>query len=159
MSANSSSDAAVIKEKLTPIVAKVGLEIDELKISRAGKYRVLEIAIDGDQVDLDKVAMASRSISEYLDETNLMGEQQYTLEVTTRGVDRPLSRPVHWKRNLGRLVKVSGDSINAIGRIKSFDEPIVVLEINGKDKEIDINSISKAIIEIEFSKQEKSEQE
>lgn len=143
--------------KLAPVVAQTGLDLDDLKISKAGKYRVLEIIVDADQIDLDQVANASRAVSEFLDEQNLMGEQQYTLEVATRGVDAPLVKPIHWQRNIGRLVKVSGDSINEIGRIKSFANPIVTLEIKNKDREIDINSISKAVVQVEFKKMAEEE--
>lgn len=152
MSANVLGNSAQLIDQLIPVVEKLGLEIDDLKISKAGKYRVLEIWLDGDQVDLDQVASASRAISNYLDETNLMGEQQYTLEVTTRGVDRPLTKPIHWKRNIGRLVKVKGDAVDLTGRIKEFTDPIVFLEVDGRQKEIDINSISSAIVQVEFSR-------
>lgn len=154
-----STDLVALTDQLSPVVTEVGLELDELKLSKAGKYRVLEIAIDGDSVDLDKIAEVSRAISAYLDESNLMGEQPYTLEVTTRGVDRPLVKPAHWQRNVGRLVKVAGDAIDATGRIKSFNNPRVTLEINGKEKDVDINSINKAVIQVEFKKNQSSEQD
>lgn len=139
-------------ELLTPVVEAVGLELDDLKLSKAGKYRVLEISLDADQIDLDKVADASRSIGIFLDESDVMGEQQYTLEVATRGINSPLTKPAHWRRNIGRLVKVAGDAINETGRIKEFNDPIVTLEINGKTREVDINSITKNEIQIEFKK-------
>lgn len=141
-----------LTQSLTPIVESVGLELDELKLSKAGKYRVLEIAVDGDEIDLDKVADASRAISAYLDETDLMGEQQYTLEVATRGIDSPLTKPAHWRRNIGRLVAVAGDAINEVGRIKEFVDPMVTLEIKGKAREVDFNTINKAVIQVEFKK-------
>lgn len=154
MSANIVGNSAQLIEQLIPVVEPLGLEIDDLKISKAGRYRVLEIVIDGEQLDLDKIALASRAISNYLDETNLMGEQQYTLEVTTRGVDSPLTKPKHWRRNVGRLVKVTSDAVNATGRIKEFNDPIALIEVAGKLKEIDINLISTAIIQVEFSRKE-----
>lgn len=148
-----------LTDLLTPVVAQVGLELDELKLSKAGKYRVLEIAIDGDAVDLDKIAEVSRALSAFLDDSTVMGETPYTLEVTTRGIDRPLVKPVHWQRNVGRLVKVAGDAIDVTGRIKSFTNPNVTLEINGQEKEVDINSVNKAVIQVEFKKLNKQEQE
>ena len=154
-----STTIAELIEKLTPVVSEVGLELDDLKLSKAGKYRVLEIAVDGDEINLDLVAEASRAISEYLDNTNLMGEQAYTLEVTTRGVDRPLIKPQHWSRNIGRLVKITGDSINETGRIKSFNNPFVTLEIKGKDREIATTEISTAVIQVEFKQLNNAERE
>lgn len=145
-----SATNAELFEKLVPVVAQIGLELDDLKLSKAGKYRVLEIAVDGDEINLDLVADASRAISEFLDNSTLMGEQAYTLEVTTRGVDRPLLKPQHWSRNIGRLVKVSGNAINETGRIKSFNDPVVTLEIKGKDQEINTSEISSAVVQVEF---------
>jgi ribosome maturation factor RimP len=88
-----------------------------------------------------------------------MGERPYLLEVSSRGVTRPLSKPAHWRRNIGRLVEVRGDAVNATGRIVEFADPIVTLDVDGKTKDIDINSISKAEIQVEFKKLDKEEQE
>ncbi len=154
-----SATIAELIENLTPVVAEVGLELDDLKLSKAGKYRVLEIAVDGDEINLDLVAEASRAISEYLDNSSLMGEQAYTLEVTTRGVDRPLTKPQHWSRNIGRLVKVSGTGITETGRIKSVNFPDVTLEVNGKDLVINAFEISSAIVQVEFKQLNKVERE
>jgi ribosome maturation factor RimP len=150
----SAKTPAELISELSPIVTEVGLELDDLKLSKAGKYRVLEIAVDGDFVDLDKIAEVSRALSVYLDEKNPLGEQSYTLEVTTRGIDRPLVKPVHWQRNVSRLVKVTGEAVELTGRIKKFENPTVTLDVNGKITEIDINTISSALIQVEFSRRE-----
>jgi ribosome maturation factor RimP len=150
----SAKTPAELISELSPIVTVVGLELDDLKLSKAGKYRVLEIAVDGDFVDLDKIAEVSRALSVYLDEKNPLGEQPYTLEVTTRGIDRPLVKPVHWQRNVSRLVKVTGEAVELIGRITKFENPTVTLDVNGKIIEIDINTISSALIQVEFSRRE-----
>lgn len=139
-------------EKLSPVVMSQGLELDDLKIAKSGKDRILEIVIDGNQVNLDQIAQTSREISAFLDESNVMGELPYTLEVTTRGVDSPILKPQHWQRNIGRLVSVVTDAQSQTGRIMSFDNPIVSLNINGSVKEINIEEISSAQIQIEFSK-------
>ncbi len=146
-------------DELTPIVVKVGLELDELKLSKAGKYRVLEVALDGDAVDLDQVANASREISAYLDESDLMGAQPYTLEVTTRGVDRPLTKEIHWQRNIGRLVEVVIAEKKHVGRIKGISGSNVEIDVNGETKQFELNQISQALIQVEFSKRESSEQD
>jgi ribosome maturation factor RimP len=145
-------------EKLTPVVAEVGLELDDLNLSKAGKYSVLEIALDADSVDLDKVAEASRVISNYLDETDVMGNKPYTLEVTTRGVDRPLTKPVHWRRNIGRLVEVVSPEGTTLGRIKNLVDQTVTLDVNGKTVDFDLNVLSDAKIQVEFSRREVEEQ-
>jgi ribosome maturation factor RimP len=140
---------------LTPVVEEFSVDLDDLTLSKAGKRRVLDVTLDGDNgVDLDEVAAVSRAISEVLDETDVMGSLPYTLEVGTRGVNNPLIKPVHWARNVGRLVVVAGDAINATGRIIGFEDPMVTLEISGKERTLSIAEISRANIEVEFKKRE-----
>ena len=148
----SSTTVATLFAQLEPVVAELGLELDDLTISKSGKYRVLEIALDGDVVDLDLIASASRKISEFLDETNLMGEQPYTLEVTTRGIDRPLVKPAHWQRNVGRLVKFSSGQKSGVGRIMAFTDPIITLQTDKETFDINLSEISSAVIQVEFKK-------
>ena len=143
-------------ELLTPVVEEFSLDLDDLSLSKAGKRRVLDVTIDGDDgVDLDEVAGVSRAISEKLDETDVMGSMPYVLEVGTRGVNKPLTKPVHWRRNVGRLVVVAGDAINATGRIVEFEDPMVTLEIKGAPRKLNISEISRANIEVEFKKNAK----
>lgn len=140
-------------ELLTPVVEEFSLDLDDLSLSKAGKRRVLDVTVDGDDgVDLDEVAAVSRAISEKLDETDIMGSLPYVLEVGTRGVNKPLLKPAHWRRNIGRLVVVAGDAINATGRIIEFSDPMVTLEIKGKNRTLSIAEISRANIEVEFKK-------
>ncbi len=138
---------------LGPVVEQFGLDLDDLHLSKAGKRRVLEIVLDGDDgVNLDQVAEVSRAVSEYLDSTEIMGEMAYLLEVGSRGVGRPLTKPIHWQRNLTRLVEVSGNAISVTGRIVDFENPNVTLEVDGKNQVVDINTISRAMIEVEFNR-------
>ncbi len=148
----SSVTEADLIAQIAPVLAQSNLELDSLNLTKAGKHRVLEIAIDGNVVDLDAIASASRKISQHLDETDLMGEQPYTLEVTTRGIDRPLIKPVHWQRNVGRLVKFDFNGTSIVGRIMNFADPNVQID-TGKDLlEINITQINQAIIQVEFNK-------
>lgn len=149
----SATTVATLIANLEPVVAELGLDLDDLSLSKSGKYRVLEIALDGDAVDLDLIASASRKISEYLDENNLMGEQPYTLEVTTRGIDRPLAKPSHWQRNIGRLVKFSSTQKSGVGRITGFANPKVNLKTDKETIELDLSEISNAVVQVEFKKQ------
>jgi len=89
-----------------------------------------------------------------LDVDDLMGEQAYTLEVTSRGVDRPLTEPRHWRRNTGRLVKVvldEGDPVT--GRIAETDDTGAVLDVEGADHRVEYAAVKKAKIQIEFKKE------
>jgi len=144
-----------ITSALEPIVAALGIDIDDIELSKAGNRRILEVFVDADGgVDLDKVTEASRAISEFLDASNVMGDAPYVLEVSSRGISRPLTKPVHWARNVGRLVTVSGDSVNASGRIVAFENPQVTLNVKGQMRKFDIGAISKAFIDVEFNRKD-----
>jgi ribosome maturation factor RimP len=103
-------------------------------------------------VDLDVVAAVSRAISEHLDASTIMGQLPYLLEVGSRGVGRPLTKPAHWSRNVGRLVRVVGDAIDATGRIVAFNDPQVTLDVEGTELVVDFTTISRAMIEVEFNR-------
>ena len=143
---------------LEPVVGAFSFDLDDVEITRSGGQRILDVTIDGDSgVNLDEVAEVSRAISEFLDNSDAMGDEPYVLEVGTRGVTKPLTKPVHWARNVGRLVNVAGDAINAVGRIVEFNDPDVTLDIKGKQRSISIREISRAHIEVEFKKMPKED--
>ncbi|NBU32472.1 MAG: ribosome maturation factor RimP [Actinobacteria bacterium] len=151
---------AELTQHLSPVVSELGYEVDEIVLTSAGRRRVLEVIIDADQpVDLTAIAETSRAISTYLDGSTVMGEMPYLLEVSTRGVDRPLTKPAHWRRNIGRLVEIKGSSHNLTGRITGFIEPRVTLTVEGQVHEVDITDISKATIQVEFKKLDEEEQD
>jgi len=145
---------------LEPVVHEFSFDLDDIEISRSGGQKILDVTIDGDNgVNLDEVAAVSHAISEFLDNSDAMGDEPYVLEVGTRGVTKPLTKPVHWARNVGRLVNVAGDAINAVGRIVDFSEPNVTLDIKGKLRTLSIAEISRAHIEVEFKKMPKDDAE
>ena len=149
-----------LAELLEPVVSEFSFDLDDIEITRSGGQRILDVTIDGDSgVNLDEVAEVSRAISEFLDQSDAMGNEPYVLEVGTRGVTKPLTKPVHWARNVGRLVNVAGDAINAVGRIVEFNDPDVTLDINGKSRTLSIKEISRANIEVEFKKMPKEDVE
>ena len=149
-----------IEETLTGPLADRGLDVEAVEVTPAGKRRVLRVAVDKDGgVTLDDVADATRAISEVLDESDVMGEMPYTLEVTSRGVDRPLTLPRHWRRNADRLVKatlVEGETVT--GRITTCDETSVTLDVEGTPRDLPYADVAKALVQIEFNrKSDKSE--
>lgn len=149
-----------LAELLEPVVSEFSFDLDDIEITRSGGQRILDVTIDGDSgLNLDEVAEVSRAISEFLDQSDAMGNEPYVLEVGTRGVTKPLTKPVHWARNVGRLVNVAGDAINAVGRIVEFNDPDVTLDINGKSRTLSIKEISRANIEVEFKKMPKEDVE
>lgn len=97
-----------LQRLIAPVVERAGYDLETLNVSTAGRRRIVRVVVDSDDgVSLDDVAEVSRSISESIDaQVDAMGQPAYTLEVTSPGVDRPLELPRHWRRAVGRLVKV-----------------------------------------------------
>ncbi len=155
--AGQSGTAAIatrITDELIAPLASLGLDVEAVEVTPAGKRRVLRIAVDKDGgVTLDEVAEATRAVGEVLDESDVMGQQPYTLEVTSRGVDRPLTLPRHWRRNHDRLVKVTpheGESV--VGRITDSGEDSVTLDVDGTAQVVAYDDVQKAMVQIEFNR-------
>src|SRR6202041_124242 len=92
---------------LEPVVRSAGVDLESVKVAAAGRRRLLRIVVDADRrPSLDDIAELSRSLSKELDDSGVMGEAAYTLEVSSPGVDRPLTEARHWRRARGRLVRV-----------------------------------------------------
>lgn len=148
-----------IEQVLADPLTGLGLDVEAVELTPAGKRRVLRVAVDGDDgVTLDDVADATRVVDEVLESGDLMGEQPYTLEVTSRGVDRPLTLPRHWRRNTGRLVKVKRTDGSALtGRVLEHDEDAdggVVLEVSGRPQRLAYADVSRALVQVELNRRE-----
>ena len=141
---------------LTEPLAAVGLDVEAIELTAAGKRRLLRVAVDKDGgVTMDDIAEATKQVSRLLDTSDVMGEQAYTLEVTSPGTDRPLTLPRHWRRNAGRLVKVTDrDGRSVTGRVAGSDEGGAVLEVDGSTREIAFDDVAKAKVQIEFNRKE-----
>lgn len=150
------ADATVtaVSTAVTGRLEELGLDLENVELTPAGKRRVLRIAVDKDGgVSLDEVAAATRAINDVIDASDVMGEQPFTLEVTSRGVDRPLTEPRHWRRNQTRLVKVTlADGTLLTGRIGESDDEQVVLDVDGSDRAVPYDDIKKALVQIEFNR-------
>jgi len=135
-------------------LASLGLDLEAIELSKAGKRSVLRVAVDQDGgVTLDDVADATKKISELLDSSDVMGNTPYTLEVSSPGVGRPLTLPRHWRRNQGKLVKVvlsDGESIE--GRITSSDDTEAILEIDAEQRSVAFAEVKRAKVQVEFKK-------
>lgn len=156
MSASDTGDR-LAEELVAPMLA-LGLDLEAVDVSAAGKRRVLRVAVDKDGgVTMDEIAEATREVSRVLDERGLMGERAYTLEVSSRGVDRPLTLPRHWRRNVGRLVKVAVAGEDEVtGRLLAADEEGVELDVAGSPRRVALSQVTKAKVQIEFTKHEES---
>ena len=147
-------------EVLTPPLLERGLDLEAVELTPAGRRRVLRVAVDKDGgVTMDDVAEATKEVSRLLDDPvvsgDVMGEQPYTLEVTSPGTDRPLTLPRHWRRNEGRLVKVSTrDGRTLRGRVVSHDDSGAVLDVDGAPTQVTYDDVATARVEIEFNRKE-----
>lgn len=141
---------------LTAPLAATGLDVEAIELSQAGKRRMLRVAVDKDGgVTMDDIADATKQVSRVLDDSDVMGERPYTLEVTSPGTDRPLELPRHWRHNSGRLVKVTttgGGSFT--GRITGSDDTSAALDVDGAPREVRYAEVAKAKVQIEFNRKE-----
>lgn len=153
-----------LRTLLEPVVNGLGLDLEDVEQRPAGRRSLVRVLVDKDGgVDLDAVAEASQAISDALDESNVMGEKAYTLEVSSPGVDRPLTLPRHWQRNMDRLVKVTlKEGSPLTGRIKGVDpaasgsstgNKFVTLDVDGKDVELSLDDVQRAIVQVEFGRE------
>jgi ribosome maturation factor RimP len=141
-------------EELTEPLLGMGLDLEAVDVTPAGRRRVLRVAVDKDGgVTMDDVAEATKEISRILDAGDAMGEQPYTLEVTSPGTDRPLTLPRHWRRNIGRLVKVTTrEGRTVTGRIVAQEGEQATLEVEGDEQAVALAEVAKAHVQIEFNR-------
>lgn len=149
--------ASNLTELLSPVVTNAGFVLEEITVTPVGKRRLLSVVIDREESNpsLDEVTVVSKEISAILDNYSQMGEMPFTLEVTTPGIDKPLTLPRHWRKNVGRLVKITptqGEKF--VGRISGFSGDQVTLQIDKEEKVIPLSEINKAQIEVEFNRKE-----
>lgn len=138
-----------LRELVEPVVTVAGYDLEEITMAPAGRRSVVRVVVDRDGgVDLDAVAEVSRAVSVALDDTDALGEAPYVLEVTSPGVDRPLTEPRHWRRNIGRLVS-AGDRT---GRIREVTDDGVVIEDKGDVETISFGELPEGRIVVEFKR-------
>lgn len=153
-------DSKTLGELLGPVVASVGLEVDAIEVVPAGKRRVLRVTLDGDGhkgtgPDLDQIAEATRAISRVLDESTVVGNQPYTLEVSSRGVGRPLTRLEHYRRNRGRLIATTlADGRQITARITGVEGETISLDVKGQARTLVLDDIAKALVQVEMNRRE-----
>ncbi|KAB2367137.1 ribosome maturation factor RimP [Actinomadura montaniterrae] len=132
-SARPARDAAIadLTALLAPAVAAAGFDLEEVDVRPAGRRRLVKIVVDGDGgVGLDDIARLSEKASALLDESDVMGTSPYVLEVTSPGVDRPLTEPRHWRRAVGRLVVVPlAEGGQVEGRVVAADDEAVEIDV------------------------------
>jgi len=143
-------DPAKLEALLAPIVRAAGLDLESVKVGSAGRRRLLRVVVDADGgVSLDDIALVSREASVRLDDTGAMGEAPYTLEVSSPGVDRPLTQPRHWRRAVGRLVRVPPA---VEGRVIAAGDNGIILEVDGEHREFGYAELGPGRVQVEFGR-------
>ncbi|GIH91878.1 ribosome maturation factor RimP [Planobispora siamensis] len=137
---------------LEPVVEAEGLDLEDVTVTPAGKRRLLRVVVDRDGgVSLDDVAEVSQAVSAALDADDAMGSAPYVLEVSSPGVDRPLTEPRHWRRAVKRLVKADlRDGTSLEGRILAADETGVDLDVDGVSHRLDHQDLTRGRVQVEF---------
>ncbi|GIH77713.1 ribosome maturation factor RimP [Planobispora longispora] len=137
---------------LEPVVGAEGLDLEDVTVTPAGKRRLLRVVVDRDGgVSLDDVAEVSLAVSAALDADDAMGSAPYVLEVSSPGVDRPLTEPRHWRRATKRLVKADlRDGTSLEGRIVATDGTGVELDVEGVAHRVDYQDLTRGRVQVEF---------
>jgi ribosome maturation factor RimP len=149
--------ASNITELLNPAVTRAGFVLEDVTVTPVGKRRLISVVVDCENRNpsLDEVTVVSKEVSAILDTYTQLGEMPFTLEVTTPGIDRPLTELRHWKKNVGRLVKITPHTGEKyVSRIKEVLAREVILENKGKEETLAFSDISRAQIEVEFNRKE-----
>ncbi|BAC70265.1 ribosome maturation protein RimP [Streptomyces avermitilis] len=161
----STTQSERLRELLEPLVGSQGLDLEGIEVESVGRKRVLRVVVDSDEgADLDAIADVSRALSAKLDETDAMGEGEYTLEVGTPGAERALTEHRHYVRAVDRLVRfqlTEGDEL--VARILTVDDAGLDLEVPGvkgrkaTTRRLAFEDIAKARVQVEFNRKDKKD--
>ena len=137
-----------ISAVITPALSDLGFYLEDITITSAGRRSMLTVIVDGDtHLSLDQVTVATKAISEIVENIQSLGQAPFTLEVTSPGLDRPLTKPRHWRKNIDRLVKiVLSDGKEIKGRVKDATEISATVD----EQVVKFSDIKRATLEIEF---------
>jgi ribosome maturation factor RimP len=162
-----------LERLLEPVIKAMDMDLEGLRVTTAGRRRLLRVVVDADGgVSLDDISNVSRELALKLDAATEMGEQPYTLEVSSPGIDRPLTQPRHWRRAIGRLIVAplqdealqdqsqngNGDAV-AEGRIVGSSDTGVTLERGGATREYGYAELGPGRVQVEFGHFDAEDQE
>ena len=152
-----------LRALVRPVIEAAGCDLEDLTVTAAGRRSVVRILVDNDAgITLDDVAEVSRAVGTALDaadeaDPGLLGAS-YVLEVSSPGVDRPLTEPRHWRRNTGRLVSVTPREGTAVaGRVVATDDSGVTLDLDGEQRTLAYGDVVRAAVQVEFSRQQEED--
>ena len=142
---------------ITPAIEAAGCYLEEVTLTPAGKRKIMTVIVDGDtNLSLDQVTAISKEVSAIVEVLPALGDTPFTLEVTSPGVDRPLTHPRHWRKNHGRLINVTLEDGKVVkGRIGDSTE----IDVEIDSLKIAYGAMKRALIEIEFKSLKSSENE
>ena len=153
-----------LRPLLEPVVAAAGYDLDDVVVTPVGRRSLVRVTVDGDEgVSLDAIAVVSRAVADALDasDTPFGGDTgaAYTLEVSSPGVDRPLTELRHWRRAKGRLVSTTtaADGRRFTGRVVDVSGSSVVLEVDGVPQEYPVGDLGPGRVQVEFNRSGKAE--
>lgn len=161
--ATAGASAAQAREHLLdllgPLVTDAGYDLEDVAVTSAGRRSLVRVTVDADGgIDLDAVAVVSRLVSDALDaDADRPGSPRvlagaYVLEVSSPGVDRPLTEPRHWRRAVGRLVKADVGDAQLVGRIDTADDDGVTLDVDGTRRRVGWGELGRGKVQVEFSR-------
>jgi ribosome maturation factor RimP len=154
--------AARLTEVIAPVTGGAGFDLEDVSVSRVGRRHLVRVVIDRDAgVDLDAITEVSRSVSSALDAAEQAGAAvvpgEYVLEVSSPGVDRPLTEPRHWHRSVGRLVTVAvahGEGTRHLtGRVVDADDRRVMLEVDDGPVELPYDRLGPGRVQVEWQRE------
>jgi ribosome maturation factor RimP len=170
------ADATALSGVLRPVVEALGADLEEVRVTSAGRRRLIRVVIDADGgVSLDDITKISQQVCSTLDSVPGLGEAPYTVEVSSPGVDRPLTEPRHWRRAAGRLVIVPVAAADAAGgaadgngdpaagrpgsrgapiqgRVASADASGVTIEVDGVRRTFRYAELGPGRVQVEFGR-------
>lgn len=157
--ASASAQRERLATAIEPAVAAAGCDLEEVVVSPAGRRKVVRVVVDADGgVSLDDVAEVSRAVAGVLDQhDDLLGASPYVLEVTSPGVDRPLSEPRHWRRAVGRLVEVPVAGRTVRGRVVGAGDDAVELDTGAARERHPYAELGRGRVQVEFGRAEREE--
>ncbi len=139
---------------LEPLAADDGYDLEDVVVTPAGNRRLVRVLVDADGgITLDDVADLSRAVSEVLDSSDVMGASPYVLEVSSPGVDYPLTLARHWRRAAGRLVTVSVTGAGPLtARVLRLDGDAVVFTTDSGEVTHSLSALGRGAVQVEFSR-------
>jgi ribosome maturation factor RimP len=143
---------------LAPVVSAAGYDLEDVTVTTAGRRSLVRVVVDSDGgVDLDAVADVSRAVSAALDD-DASGDAAfagpYVLEVSSPGVDRPLTEQRHWRRASGRLVSVPVGEQTITGRVVTTDRQGVTLDVDGTARVFGWDELGSGRVQVEFNRRD-----